>query len=84
MIMSWSITAQNMTYRALSLIVRITGLAALMLLSYPKRADAEDVQAHCAKAENDDTVRTIPPSFIPGAAKLFQEPASGASAHPEM
>lgn len=73
-----------MPYRALSLIVSIIGLAALVLLSYSKPAHAEDAQARCAKVGNDNTVRTIPLSQIAGAAKLFQEPASEAAAHAEM
>jgi hypothetical protein len=71
-----------MPYRDLSLIVSIIGLAPLILLSHPKRAHAEYAQVHCAKVGNDDTVRTIPPSLIAGAAKLFQEPAGEAAAHP--
>ena len=68
----------------MSLIVSIIGRAALVLLSYPKPAHAEDAQGHCAKVGNDDTVRTIPPSLIAGAAKLFQEPASEAATPREM
>jgi hypothetical protein len=75
---------ENMPYRALSLIVSITGLAALALLSHPKRAHAEEAQAHCAKVGNDDTVRTIPPSLIAGAASLFDEPPNEAAADREM
>jgi hypothetical protein len=60
-----------MPYRSFSLIVSIIGLAALVLLSHPKRAHAEDAQAHCAKVGNDDTVRTIPTALIPEARRLF-------------
>jgi hypothetical protein len=57
-----------MPYRALGLIVSITGLAALALFSLPKPAHADDPQSHCAKVGNDDTVRTIPPNLIAGTA----------------
>ena len=64
----------NMPYRALGLIVSITGVAVLALFSLPKPA-----HAHCAKVGNDDTVRTIPRSLIAGAATLFHEPANEAA-----
>lgn len=73
-----------MPYRALNLIVSIIVLAALALLSHPKRAHAEDAQAHCAKVGTDDTVKTIPPSLIAGAANLYHEPPNEAAAHPKM
>ena len=73
-----------MPYRALGLIVSIPGLAALALFSLPKPAHADDPQSHCAKVGNDDTVRTIPPSLIAGAATLFHEPANEAASHRDM
>jgi hypothetical protein len=73
-----------MPYRAFGLIVSIPGLAALALFSLPKPAHADDPQSHCAKVGNDDTVRTIPPSLIAGAATLFHEPANEAASHRDM
>jgi hypothetical protein len=70
-----------MPYRALGLIVSI---AALALFSLPKPAHADDPQSHCAKVGNDDTVRTIPPNLIAGAATLFHEPANEAASHRDM
>ena len=72
-----------MPYRALGLIVSITGLAALAL-SLPKPAHAVDPQSHLAKVGNDDTVRTIPPNLIAIAATLFHEPANEAASHRDM
>jgi hypothetical protein len=72
-----------MPYRALGLIVSITGLAALAL-SLPKPAHAVDPQSHCAKVGNDDTVRTIPPNLIAIAETLFHEPANEAASHRDM
>jgi hypothetical protein len=73
-----------MPYRALGLIVSITGVAVLALFSLPKPAHADDPQSHCAKVGNDDTVRTIPPILIAGAATLFHEPANEAASHRDM
>jgi hypothetical protein len=73
----------NMPYRALGLIVSITGLAALAL-SLPKPAHAVDPQSHCAKVGKDDTVRTIPPNLIAIAETLFHEPANEAASHRDM
>jgi hypothetical protein len=73
-----------MLYPPLRLILSTMTLALLALFSHSRPAHAEDAQAHCAKVGNDDTVRTIPPSLIAGAARLFHETKDEAASHRYM
>jgi hypothetical protein len=69
-----------------SFVRRIFALFAISaaMLTSPNLANAGDTRAHCASVRNDDTVRTIPPSLVAGAANLFHEAVSEAASHREM